>query len=231
MAREDWFPKTLDGQQNHFMNVKDKIPFYEAPLAMDITEVGRITEICTEVLAVIEHAREAKSTLQSLTDWRNLVLEGPGSGPATVPPEFTQMPILTGLKFGLYDEYKNMVAKEKLKAQFTTAIGEDLGWLGAEKPEQIIGDITPAMEFAARPGYEVTVKGKMQGMDGLRIEYRRNGTTDWKNIAFLTSTPGSFIFTPDTPGQPETGDFRCIFIKKNVPVGLPSGLTTLTAYP
>jgi hypothetical protein len=231
MAREYWFPLTIDGQQNHFLNVKDKISFYEAPLAMDTADVNRIIDICTEVLAAIEYTREAKITLQSLTEWRNSVLEGPEEGLATVPPEFTQMPIMTGLKFNLYDEYKKLVAKEKLKSEFTTAIGEDLGWLGTEKPDQLLEQIIPEFTYTAGSDFSVTIKGKMQGMNGARIDFRPNGSGTWTNVAYISNTPATFTFTPATPGQPESGDFRARYIKKNVSIGEYSMPFTLTVKP
>ncbi len=231
MARENWFPITLDGQQNHFMNVQGKISSYEVPLAMDIIEVNRILAICDEVLTVIERTREAKMTLESLNDWRTLVLEGPTKGVATTPPQFTQMPTMIGLQFSLYAEYKNMVAKEKLKSQYTTAIGEDLGWIGAEKADQLLEDIVPEFSYSSGPDFQVTVKGKMQGMDGARIDFRPASETNYTHIAQITGTPATFTFTPTVPGQPEKGDFRARFIKKNVIVGQYSQPFTLVITP
>ena len=58
----------------------------------------------------------------------------------------------------------------------------------------------------------------MQGMDALRVEYAPNDG-QFTNVAFLTNTPGGFQITPQTPGQPEAGRIRCVYIKRNAEFG------------
>jgi len=55
-------------------------------------------------------------------------------------------------------------------------------------------------------------------MDALRVEYARKGGS-FSPVAFLTNTPGGFQITPETPGEPETGHVRAVFIKKNEEYG------------
>jgi hypothetical protein len=51
-------------------------------------------------------------------------------------------------------------------------------------------------------------------MDALRVEYAPKGG-NFSTVAFLTTTPGGFQITPGTPGQPEKGHIRAVYIKKN----------------
>ena len=77
------------------------------------------------------------------------------------------------------------------------------------------------MKVSTGSGYNVTVAGSLKGMDAMRVEYRpKNG--NWTTAAFFTKLPGSFVVTPQTAGDPETGHVRGILIKKNEPVGNPS---------
>ena len=62
----------------------------------------------------------------------------------------------------------------------------------------------------------------MKSMDAIRVEYKRNGTTTWANVGFLTKLPGQCTITPGTPGQAETGRIRGFFVKDNEVVGLSS---------
>ena len=64
-----------------------------------------------------------------------------------------------------------------------------------------------------------TVSGSLQGMDAMRVEYQRNGAASWSLAAFLTKMPGTFNITPATPGDPENGRIRAVFIKKKAEFG------------
>ena len=59
----------------------------------------------------------------------------------------------------------------------------------------------------------------MQGMDAMRVEYQRKGASIWSIAAFVTKLPAEFTITPATPGDPESGHIRAIFIKKNEEFG------------
>jgi len=79
-------------------------------------------------------------------------------------------------------------------------------------------DVAPSLKPTVGAGYTVSISGSMQGNDGMRIEYARNGQP-FAPVAFFTNTPGAFHITPNTPGQPESGHIRAVFIKKNVDFG------------
>jgi hypothetical protein len=100
---------------------------------------------------------------------------------------------------------------------YTLAIGEDLGIVGPEVPAPE-GVIAPDLKATVSPGYTVNLSGSMQGMSGMRIEYSRSGG-QFAPVAFFTNTPGSFQITPAAPGQPETGNVRAVYIKKNAEFG------------
>ena len=101
---------------------------------------------------------------------------------------------------------------------YTEAIGEDLGIVGTEQPNRPSIDYTPELKTTTSTGYQINLSGSMQGMDALRVEYAPKGG-NFTTVAFLTNTPGGFQITPATPGQPEKGHVRAVFIKKNEQYG------------
>jgi hypothetical protein len=101
---------------------------------------------------------------------------------------------------------------------FTTAIGEDLGVIGAETSKPAPESVIPVLKAETSTGYWVNLAGSMQGMDALKVEYSRNGS-DFTTVAFLTNTPQGIQITPQTPNQPEKGFIRAKFIKKSEEVG------------
>lgn len=80
-------------------------------------------------------------------------------------------------------------------------------------------DLTVELKVSVQPGYVVRVGGSLQGMDAMRVEYKKNGASGWSNAAFLTKLPADVTITPATPGQPESGHIRAILIRKNEDVG------------
>ena len=58
----------------------------------------------------------------------------------------------------------------------------------------------------------------MQGTNAVRIEYAPNGG-QFKTIDFLTNMPGSIQISPAQANQPESGQLRAFFIKKNEEFG------------
>jgi hypothetical protein len=61
---------------------------------------------------------------------------------------------------------------------------------------KVLGALEP------EPGYHVKVDGEMMGMDAIRIDYQRIGSTAWPLAAFLTKMPGEFVITPQPPANP-----------------------------
>lgn len=232
MARAAWFPRTLDGQQNMFMNVKDKIGAYEVPFGMTPAQVAAIVAICEKCLYILEYVRESKSTMNALTEWRDIIFEGdPVGGAAPKAPDFTAFVDPTGLSIGMFDQFRKDIDLVKRLPGYTEAAGEDLGIVGTETVTEPLAEMKPGLSFTTSAGYEVAVKGKMQRMDAIRLEFRLNGTSEWVQVAFLTGTPATFTIPPMDGGKPETGDIRGRYIKKNQPVGEYSDLATITIAP
>lgn len=90
----------------------------------------------------------------------------------------------------------------------------------AVKPDELVpSEVTPELKVKTLPGFMVNVAGSMAGFDAMRVEYVRNGSTTWNIAAFLTKLPGEFHIAPATPGQPEAGRIRGVYIKKNEQFG------------
>ena len=97
-------------------------------------------------------------------------------------------------------------------------MGEDLGIVGATFIPPAPDQMTPQFKSVTVNGATVNVAGSMQGMDALRVEYAPSGGS-FRTVAFLTNTPGGFTLTPANPNQPETGQIRAVYIKRNAEVG------------
>jgi hypothetical protein len=119
---------------------------------------------------------------------------------------------------GLFDEFKKFVEQWKSVKGYTLAIGEDLMIVGNEVAP-LAENASPALTAEPRPAYHLRFAGRMKGMDAVRIEYKRKGASGFSMIGVLTNLPAQLSIVPQTDGEPESGQIRAIFLKKNKPFG------------
>jgi hypothetical protein len=203
-----------------FQNVLAKIDGYKNILPIDSTQLDRIKLICNEFVAVYTYVLQARATTESLVEWRDLIFNGsPAGDPAPAPPTYPAYAAVADSFIGIFTEFRELRELIVASPGYTQAIGEDLMIVAVESEETPEDEVAPSLKVTTASGYEINVSGSMQGMDAMRVEYQRVGATAWNIAAFLTKMPGSFTVTPQTPGEPENGRVRAVFIKKNEQFG------------
>lgn len=219
MKRTAWFPQNRAGRRVMFTNVLGKITTYAAALGISPVVLARVLLICETFLAVDDHIELSRATMESLIEWRDMVYEDDSIvGDAPPPPEFKSFTPPTDMFCGIFDEFREYVEQWKVAPGFTMPIGEDLMIVGNEEPPTP-ETVSPALTVEVRPNYVIKFNAKMKGMNAVRIEYQRKGGAGFVMIGILTSLPGEITITPMTPGEPETGMIRAIYLKKNEPFG------------
>jgi len=219
MARRYWLPKAIPDLLLVVQNFDAKIDSYAVPLELTPAEVTEAHAMCEAILGAINSADQCRSTNLAMTQWRDDVLYGePFGTPAPAAPVF---PVIGAVTYdrGVITQFVNLRDQIVSSAGYTTAIGEDLGLIGPEVLKPAPSSITPELKAETSTGYWVNVKGSMQGMDALRVEYSRDGGESFQTVAVLTTTPAGFQITPETPNQPEKGVIRAIYLKRNEEIG------------
>ena len=108
-----------------------------------------------------------------------------------------------------------------LVGSVSTLVGACKMPCGGADTNAINNPIAPELKVSTSSGYNVTIAGSLKGMDAMRVEYRaKNG--NWTLAGFFTNMPNQFVVSPQSPGEPEVGHVRGVFIKKNQPIGNPS---------
>ena len=201
-----------------FTNISGKIGGYQATLPLTAGVVSEIEEICANFIAIHNFVDTSTATMDSLFEWRDLFLKGEPVGD-TLPaaPVFGAIGVVTGT-IGIIKRFREIRELIVASPGYTEAIGEDLQIVGAEIGPTPEGAIVPDLKVTVAPAYKINVSGKMQGANAIRFEYKRNGG-DWVSLGFLVKMPGSLTITPQTPGQPEAGTIRAIFVKDNQDFG------------
>lgn len=213
-----WWPTTMSAKLVVVQNIKAKIGLYQSVLPLTPGQVSAAEKMCDGFVAAVTATDQCRQTMQAMTAWRDEILYGePSGGAAPAPPTFAAPPS-GGYSLGIVKQLLELRDLIVASPGYTEAIGEDLGIVGSEEPKKPASDYTPQLKTTTSAGYQINISGSMQGMDALRVEYARKGGT-FQTVAFLTNTPGGFSVVPATPGQPETGHVRAVFIKKNEEFG------------
>jgi len=218
--RTDWLPTRLADLIEMFQNILVKIDGQAPVLGLTPAQVTRIKLICEECIAVCNYVAQARATTESLVEWRENIFYGTPTGKdAPPPPEYPTYAAVGGSFIGIITEFRELRELIVALPNYTRAIGEDLMIVAVEGAELPENETAPELKVSTEGGYQVNVAGSMQGFKAMRVDYQRSGSSQWNQAAFLIKLPGKFAITPATPGQPESGQIRAIFIDDNEPYG------------
>ncbi len=229
--RIDWLPYGMM-ERKSFLNVfATSIVQYGAALGLSSSEINRIQEIAAAYSYAVDQAGFAKIFSKSLTAWRNSVISGKRPRkPLSPVPVFISLPAPVGTSTSLILEIRKIVGRIKTSSGYNIGIGTGLNILSPNHVKKPLGELKPIPKVTAVDGYRVRIACEMQGMDALRVEYRRKGEETWTVVAFLTSLPETFYIQPAVMGVPEGGQMRAIFLKKNKIVGQYSNMPSVTLF-
>lgn len=199
-------------------NLKNRIDDNAQALDLSAAQVANAIAICDTFIAAVSVTDSCKQVMQGMKQWRDAVLDGEPVG--TAAPQAPVFPVVGPVTYTLG------VVKQLFKLRdmivslpgYTMAIGEDLGIVGAEITPPEPSEMAPVFKSVRTSGTTVTLTGSMHGMDAMRVEYApANGS--FSTVGFATNTPVVVNITPTNPNQPENGQIRAVFIKKNSPFG------------
>jgi hypothetical protein len=199
-------------------NFQSKIGTIGPTLGLTTTEITAAGTLCVSFVDVFNVVEQAKSTMQAMTAWRNAVFYGEPIGGAAAPAPVFPVVGTDPYKNGIVKQFQDLRDRIVAAPGYTVQIGEDLGIVGPEATPKLADNVAPELKTSTSMGYWVNINGSMQGMGGLRVEYAPSGG-QFKTVAFLTNMPGSIQITPAQTSQPELGQVRAVFIKKNEEFG------------
>jgi len=223
MAQPDlrFVPGDWAGQADWFKNWDTNMTGVGLTLGFAAAELVRIHDD----YLMLQFLRDAMVTVEAHTDavtnHRRIMSRGSIGDPTpALPANITlTLPVTADpVPTGIWQRNNEDVRRVREAPAYTEETGALLGILPVET-DAPTEDVQPTLKVAVEPGYNVKVAGKMMGMDALRIDYQRNGTTAWPLVAYITKLPFEFQITPATPGQPESGRVRGIYILNNVEFG------------
>lgn len=218
MAKNFWWPSAMPAQLILIQNFVKKIGGYAGVLNLSGAQISAAEALCNAFIAAFSSTEQAHQTMVAMTAWRDEVFFGePEGNPAPAAPVFSAA-ATADYTLGVVKQFFALRDLIVASPGYTETIGEDLGIVGNEITPRPAEDVTPQLKAVTSTGYTVNISGSMQGMDAMRVEYAPKGG-QFRTVAFLTNTPGGFSISPTTPGQPESGHIRAIYIKRNAEFG------------
>ncbi len=125
---------------------------------------------------------------------------------------------------------RNLARRLKTHANYTAALGEQLGIEGPEDATDLT-NAKPKLTARAQPHGVVELQFNKSKSDGVNIYSQRDGDTGFVYLARDTSSP----YVDNRPllvaGKPETRQYKAIYVVDDAEIGQPSDEVVVTCQP
>lgn len=237
MKRQNYYPGRIGDQIAWLLNYAAKLPLHGSTLGVsagDVTASVNDALWCAYVLGA--WLASVRAFAPSTTDAVDEVLTGTREE-AVVLPTFTAPALPAGVTAappGALTRIFALIAKMKLSAAYTEAIGTDLGVVGAVAgnppgASNTARFLTELLQGAGQQTVKLTFY--KYGHMGVWIECRRGANGQWEFLAIDTESP----YLDERPllaaGQPEVREYRMRFWDKGTPNGDWTDVTSVTVSP
>lgn len=231
MLRQNYYPSRIAAQVSWLENYATKLSIYAPNLSLPTGDLGGSVDDarwCRYVLGM--WLPGVRSFSPSSTDAVDAVLTGTGTTVLALPT-FTAPALPSGTVArlpGALTRIFSLVARIKLDAAYTEAMGQDLGIVGQEatgKPLKFTATAVqgPTSQCAKLTFYKYT-------HSGVYIESKR-GTGDWAFLGIDTESPYLDERPLAVPGTPEVRSYRMRFWDKGTPNGDWTDVATVAVAP
>jgi hypothetical protein len=224
------FPTTEAGLNLLLQTLKTKLPGYAATLGLTADEVAAVIADADNFEYLITIAPQVDDAKQAFFEFKDNVINGAPSTVQATPPVLPVIAMPTHPFPGIKKRTQNVIQRAKKAPGYTDTIGEDLGFIDTGEPRDP-NLLTAALAVAARSGSRVEVTFSRQGMDAMKIEFRRKGETAWSLATIATASPFMHEADPATPGEPELREYRGTLLQKNEPIGNMSPVYSVVTTP
>lgn len=229
MSESHFLPKDEAGQQNWMNNFSAKLPNYATTLGITAATVTQTTNDAKNLSSLLQTVENFKQYGIGLTAYKNILKygnpEGQAIGTLAAAPA---APVFTALQGDVLGRVSKLVAIIKTSANYTEAIGQDLGIIASS------GNVSRAAENLLKPLLKVELIGgspniiwKKGQTDGIKI-MADHGTGNFTFLA-MDTRPDFLDKTPLPPmGQAQLWRYMARYFKNDEEIGDWSDLVQVT---
>ncbi len=159
MRKRFWWPTSMSDQLVLIQNFRAKIAGYQTALGLTLLQVTAATELCETFIGAFNSTEQAKTTMQSMTQWRDAIFYGdPVGAPSGEAPVF---PVVGATTYYLGTVTQFMAFRDLIVALpgYTESIGEDLGIVGPEISPLAPDLVSPTIKSVKTNGFTVSISG------------------------------------------------------------------------
>ena len=225
MTKQQYFTKAIPDQVFWFNNFGEKILAYETPLSLSSDQILKITGGVSKFNLLVNYLKAIDTFKQAVTNFRNIFTKGTTevmtSIPTLVAPSDPD-----GWVAGYFAFIFNIVANIKTNANYTDAIGKDLGIIGAAPtfdPSTFQPSVSAAYNAASHSNL---IKFEISESEGSNIYSRKAGDTVWTFVAYDTHSPYHDTRPLAVPGVPEKREYQAVAVLHSVQIGVPSAIVS-----
>lgn len=162
-----------------------------------------------------------QAAIQARTAYKNLLKNGPIGAPGGDPPPAPASGAAPKtVAPGILPRLRQWIQRIKAAPNYTEAIGQDFDIIGTEKDAlDDTATARPTAKASAQPGSQVRIEFNKRGFDGVLIEGRRKGETDWTPLGVDLFSPFIDTRPPVQAGTPEVREYRLRFLLRDEAVG------------
>jgi hypothetical protein len=169
-----------------------------------------------------------RAKAQEVTAYKDLMNDGPIGTPAgTLPVAPTPPTAPAAVLPGVLPRVSALVQRIKNSPGYNAAIGADMGIEAPVVSTLVADSVKPTFKATALPGSQIRldwVKGKL---DGVRVECKRPGDTDWVHLGDDRYSPYTDTRPPVAAGVSETRSYRMRYFQRDDLVGAYSDTATV----
>ncbi len=217
-----FLPKDEPGKRKWLTNFAAKLPTYAATVGVTGAEVTQAAADAAFFGYVCDAHEQHTKTTRDWTAYKHAAAQGDALGnlpstpalpapPASVPPN-------------IFGRNCTLAVRIKKHPNYTEAIGQDLGIIGAEQTIDYTS-LKPALKIILQAGHPV-ISWRKQGMDSLELWVDRG---DGKSFVFLAidTVPG-YTDTAALPTPGAVWKYKGIYREADVQVGQWSDVANIT---
>jgi hypothetical protein len=174
-----------------------------------------------------------KTALQSRTAYKNLMKDGPlgaTGGEVPVLPKATVAPAI--IAPGIVPRLRQMIGRIQAAPNYTESIGRDFDIIGVSADTHTgTSSAKPTAKAVSLGHGEVRIEWVKGKLDGVVIEGRRTGESDWSKLGTDNYSPYLDGRPPLHAGQTELREYRLKYLMRDEEVGDWSDTISVSAAP
>ena len=223
---------TKEPELNVFIqNLVVKLPAWAGILGISPAAMTELENDALNFNYTLNISQGVTDSKEAFFEFKDVLMNGP-IGTAPLPlPTFPAIATPKDPVAGIVKRLRRLIQQIKLSSAYTDQIGEDLGLVESSpasfNPNDLFAEITPR----AIANGKVEITFSKQGMDAMRVEFRRKGETNWSLAGVYTSSGGIHDAPSVPPDSPEQREYRGILTKKNQDIGNMSPIYTIVTTP